>query len=394
MKSLRKLAIIVIAAIVLTSLVLAAIFMPNNIDKQSEAHFQVDYTPSEGETKTESGTVEVARPKSICLIDHSGSMDEYTSKLFFVAGYDIIKPFGGDESRITTEVVAALDGGYQRIGVVTDLESWPYEEIEAITGHNFGNCEVVFYVPENVNQDYLLDYVTRYRDALDSKNSTFRFVYLDSQKVVSVFENYRPLIEVPTETTVTASNEQDFSISGDYVEGNKIPYSLVFILIMVFFIIIIVLIIALIAIAGVFGNEKKTDGTGRVPAGVKKSLKADAVALDGSSSVSNLYNQFIRWCRAENVPCVHRFASTVEELSLDEAESKPASGQTVGYECMKHLYENGCRVITIVSDMQFNDTPADQNVMFDKIFFVGYNLSESDIEHLKAYCKDFEIISI
>ena len=321
-------------------------------------------------------------------------MDAYTNKLFFAAGYDTIQTFGGEESRITTEVVNALDKGYQRIGIVTDLESYPYVELKALNGRSFGNCEIVFFVPDTVDAAYYADYVKRYTDVLDSNNSTFRFVYLDSQKVVPIFENYRQLVTVPS-TTTTVSDGSGFNVSADYVEGNKIPYSLVLILIIVFFLIIMALIIALIVLAGVFGKEKKTDGTdGTVPTGIKRSLKADAVALDGSSSVSNLYNQFITWCRAENVPSVFRFSSTVEELSLDEAENKAASGQTAGYECMRQLFERGCKVITVVSDMEFNDTVTDQNMMFDKIFFVGSNLKDSDIAHLKGFCKDYEIISI
>lgn len=393
MKSVRNVAIIALTLVILASMILAAIFVPKDLDKQSEAHFQVDCTPKEAETETEYETFETERPKSVCLIDRSGSMDDYANKLFFAAGYDIIQTFGTEDSKITTEVVNALDKGYQRIGIVTDLESWPYEEIETISGRSFGNCEIVFFIPDDVDQNCYYDYVQRYRDALDATNSTFRFVYLDSQKVVSVFENYRQLVTVPTTTTIT-SGDSGFSVTGDYVEGNKIPYSLVLILIMVFFIIIMALIIALIALAGVFGKEKQTTGTGTVPTGVVRSLKADAVALDGSSSVNHIYNQFITWCRAEQVPSVFRFADTVEKLSLDKAENKTAGGQTAGYECMKRLYDEGYKVITIVSDMQFNDTLTDQNIMFDKIFFVGSNLKESNVSHLIGFCKDYEVISI
>ena len=394
MKSVRKVAIVSIAMVMIMVIVAGIFVTIDTIDQQPEASFQVDYTPVE-ETTQSAETVEAPRPKSICLIDQSGSMDEYSGKLFFAAGYDIIRTFGEDDSKITTEVVNYLDNGYQRIGVVTDLESWPYEEIESISGRSFSNCEIIFYIPENVDQDCYLDYVTRYRNALDADNCTFRFVYLESQKVVSVFENYRVLVTVPVSQTEATTGEP-IKVSGSYVEGNKIPYSLVLLLIVIFFLIIMSLIIAIIAIAGVFGKDKKkNDGkwTGVVPAGIKRSIHTDAVALDSSASVSNLYSQYISWCKSEGVSTVYRFANNVEELSISEAENKSAGGQTKGYECLRELYDKGYKEITIVSDMEFNDDIVDQ-VMFDKIFFVGSNITESDIKHLKAFCKTYEVISI
>ena len=392
MKSVRSIAIVCITTIAIMALILGTLLMPSNIDKQSEANFQVDYTPREVTTETENSVIETPKTNSICLIDQSGSMSDYTNKYFFAAGYDTIRTFGTEDSRITTEVVNAIDNGYQRIGVVTDLESWPSEEIEAIAGRSIGNVEIVFFVPEHVIGDANYNiYVDHYVDAMNSSNSTLRFVELETQTVISVFENYKQLVEVPANTSITPA-DSSFTATGNYVEGNKIPYSLVLILILVFFLIIMALIIALIALAGAFGKKKDKD-TGTVPAGVQRAIHANAVALDGSSSVSNIYSQFINWCRQESVSNVFRFASQVEELSLDEAENKAASGQTVGYTCLKELFDRGYKEITIVSDMEFNDSPID-GIKFNKIFFVGSNLTEDKIDHLKSFCNDYEIISI
>ena len=372
--STRRVAIFFIAVVMILSLLATALFVARCPDKSSTANATATLTSTSPTTTT---------PKSIGIRDMSVSMSKYVTA---VPGYDTWTSFGDDgTSRITTEVVNALEQGYERIGVVTDLESYPKTEMNSITGKHYQNVELTFFVPASVNQNYLNSYINTFKGALDVSNCTLKFIDMNGQEISVLYNNY----------AVQASTSP-VTVHATYTEGNSIPRSVVIIGLEALFLVIMALIIALIALCnrcccGFIGGT----GTSSTPEGVSKALNADAIALDGSSSVVNAYHQFIRWAKNNGWRRVYRFASEVEEMSISKAEAQEAQGGTAGYAAMKEMYDAGHKVVTIVSDMEFTDEENHADgVFFDKIYFVGENLSDAQVEPLKRFCKDYEIVRI
>lgn len=376
--ALRRTAIIVLSIIMVLSIIGTGLFLAFFPDVSAKANT----TTTIQATNTTSSDV-----PSIGIRDLSVSMKNY---MVAVPGYDTWNSFGADgTSRITTEVVKALDNGYKRVGVVTDLESWPQSEVNSIVGRHYSNVELTFFVPNNVEQQYLNQYINIYKAAMDPSTCTLKFVDMagNEMNVAGSFDNYTSATDDKNPSTVT--------VTSSYEEGNSVPRSVVIIGLEALFLVIMGLIIVILALCGRCCCGFVGVGTTNVPQGVQRALKADALALDGSSSVSHIYQDFINWAKNSGWNKVYRFASQVEELNISKAERIPADGNTAGYTAFKMMFDAGNKVVTVVTDGGFNDEASiADGVIFEKIYFVGENISESDVEHLKIFCKDFEIVSI
>ena len=59
------------------------------------------------------------------------------------------------------------------------------------------------------------------------------------------------------------------------------------------------------------------------------------------------------------------------------------------------MFDDGCKVITIVSDFQFNDDASTaDNVSFDKIYLVGRDIGKAEIDLASKYAASIEIVRI
>ena len=59
------------------------------------------------------------------------------------------------------------------------------------------------------------------------------------------------------------------------------------------------------------------------------------------------------------------------------------------------MADDGCKVITIVSDFEFNDDASvAKSVYFDKIYMVGRNISKAEIDKMIPYSKEIEVVRI
>lgn len=389
MKSVKKLAIVFLGLAMLLIIAATTWYCLTKVDT-SPSSLIIEYSSGNGtyipEEETETETIETPR---IALVDRSGSMDGLIPA---IAGYDRIEEFGLDDtSPITTSVIEKLKFDRKRIGVVSDLESYPADEfklVDNVPTEYYSGVELIFYVPADVNAKWLELYEEAYTRILDSSNSTLKFIQ-NGNVIYCPYDNFK---EDQSEKTKSGSfiNEANDYL---YVEATEnkdtVPMIAFVILAALFGVVTLGLIIALICLCG------NSDGESKTPAGIVRALTADTVALDGSGSVSSLYKDFISWCKNENVSSVYRFASDVQVLSISEAESKSAEGNTHGYEALKKMTDDGCKVITIVSDFEFNDDASvAKSVYFDKIYMVGRNISKAEIDKMIPYSKEIEVVRI
>jgi hypothetical protein len=242
-------------------------------------------------------------------------------------------------------------------------------------------------VPADVNEQWLKNYEYQFSRILSPYTSTLKFIQ-NGNVIYCPFDNFEETIE-KSENGSVYTEDADYL----YVEATEnkdtVPMIAFVILAALSGVVTLGLIIALICLCG------NSDGESKTPAGIVRALTADAVALDGSGSVSSLYKDFISWCKNENVSSVYRFASDVQVLSINEAETKSAEGQTCGYEALKKMADAGCKVITIVSDFEFNDEASyADNVYFDKIYMVGRNISKAEIDMMTRYANTIEVVRI
>lgn len=392
----RIVAIVMIATVMILSLIGAGLYIAFTPDVPAEASSTTSVTtPPPQESQPAPDVQENENVPSIGIRDMSVSMSAYVTA---VAGYDTWSSFGQDgTSCITTAVVDALEKGYKRIGVVTDLESYPEEEMLSISGKHYKHKELTFFVPDTVDPGWLNSYVSTFMGALDPMNCSLKFVDMSGNTISVLYSNFKKVAEVPepSVTTVTATTTTTTTLK----EGNSVPLSLVIIVIEVLFLIVMGLIIAIITRCCCGCNScccTCTPVHQPIGSGVTRALQqSEALALDGSSSVENTYNTFIKWAESDGWETVYRFANSVEEMKISKAKRIPAEGGTLGYTALKQLYDNGYKIVTIVSDMQFTDWPeVADGVNFDKIYFVGENLEKKSIKNLTKFCRSYEIVSI
>lgn len=387
MKEVKKVAVVFLSISILAIICAATWYCLTAKTDATPSTLTVEYNGGSATYVTQEETEEV-ESTSIALIDRSGSMDGLIPA---VAGYDKVKEFGLDDtSPIVTSVIEQLKMYQTRIGVVSDLESYPSDEFDFVTTiptDYYNDVELIFFVPMNVDDEWLDLYEYEFTRVLEPSTCTLKFVQ-NGDVIYSPFNNFEAESKEAVDNRDIYNEEPSFKVEATE-SGDNVPMMAFVILAALFGIVSLGLIIALICLVG--NSEKETD----TPEGIKRALTADGVALDGSGSVETIYQDFIEWCKKENVSSVYRFASGVQNLSIDDAESTPAEGQTHGYEALKRMFDDGCKVITVVSDFQFNDDASTaDNVSFDKIYLVGRDIGKAAIDLASKYAASIEIVRI
>ena len=389
MKEVKKVAVVFLSIAIIAIICTATWYCLTKVDT-TPSTLTVEYSGGSASYVTqEEIEKETIEEPSVVLIDRSGSMDGLIPA---IAGYDTVKEFGLDNtSPITTEIIGELKFYRNRVGVVSDLESYPSEEFDLVKDvptSYYKGVELVFFVPADVDEEWLKLYEEEFDRILDPHTCTLKFVQ-NGKVIFCPFDNFKNETEGSKAGGATFSTtDGEFSVKAVENQDN-VPMMAFVILAALFGIVSLGLIIALICLVG--NSEKETD----TPEGIKRALTADGVALDGSGSVETIYQDFIEWCKKENVSSVYRFASGVQKLSLSDAESTPAEGQTHGYEALKRMSDDGCKVITVVSDFEFNDEASNaENVSFDKIYLVGRDIGKAAIDLASKYAASIEIVRI
>lgn len=360
MKNVKKIAIFALATLfIVTTLFTALVCFLHKPDLPSaksevELELPVIYESQETEDVLEK---EVTPETKVLLVDASGSMK---NNIFASAGYDTVQKFGdfigqaGGDSYICTNITRALDMGVKYLGVVTDLESYPTNEKDSLNGKKYENVSLTFYLPENVNPNYVSDYQKNWSNALEQSNSTLVFVNSDGSKLV-VFDNYGKVIEEDT-TEETEEAKEDSKIAVKVNTEANLGDSISFktLVLILGTIIDLFCIFGIILIALIYHSEKSDKGKD-VPDDIKDAFKLP-VALDGSGSVSNEYNSMVKYAEKLKVGSVWRFADEVNTISIDKAKNTPAGGNTSGWKCLKEMADAGLREIAIMTDFDFNDS--------------------------------------
>ena len=339
--------------------------------------------------------VDLDPAKRVLLVDKSGSM---ANILYGNVSYDVVVPFsdyiGSENSRrsqICSCLTLALDMGVKEIGLATDLEVYPASDYEAFEGRMYYGREVNIFLPEDVDETEVRNFVEALMGILDEETCTLIINYAGQN--VAVFNNYDAKDDVVAESDIKVSPEKvlpNVTITDDRCleAGNYVAPSYVRNLWILFT--VVTAILAEIILALLLRRQNGAGGDQRIVDAVSK---ADGIALDGSGSVSNVYHQLLGYVERQGRSTVWRFADSVETLSLKEAKSRKAGGQTAGYECLKKMYKAGLRSILIASDMGFNDTYDIEGIHFQRItFVVPVKHSQEMINDLAKLADETEII--
>ena len=340
---------------------------------------------------------EVTPETKVLLVDASGSMN---NNIFASAGYDTVQKFGdylgqsGGNSYIYTNIVRTLDMGVQIVGVVTDLESYPASDVNALSGKKYENVSLTFYLPADVNATYVKDYQTNWSNALNSANSTLVFVYADGSKMV-VFDAYAK--EEPEATEEVKDEKKEDSeivvkVNTEATTGDSISFKT---LVLIMGTIIDLFCIFGIILIALFAHSDKAGKGKDVPEDIEEAFKLP-VALDGSGSVANQYASMVKYAEKLKVADVWRFAENVDKLSTDTAKNTPAGGNTSGWKCLKEMADAGLTEIAIMTDFGFNDDPAvADGISFDHItMIIPANIKVNDEIKQKVIgmCKSHKVI--
>ena len=322
-------------------------------DNRATANVEVTST-SGGKTSTIPKKDEADR---VLLIDESGSMN-----VDFVLGVDFDTTTRYSDSKITENVLTNLNNGANYIVYVTDLEAYPTNDLSLNVG-NHENVYLAFAMTEDVDFSEIAKHKAIWANALNQTNSTLIFVYPDGTEMV-VFDNYSEDAENEEEEAVDNQNVS-IKVDTEATTGDSISFR-----VLVVFLGTIIDLFLIFGIIIAILMDRNESGKKDVPAGIQDVLK-DTTAFDGSGSFKSVYTQMLEWAEKMNISEVYRFASEVQKMSVSEAKSKDAEGQTHGWECLKKLFDAGERRITIVSDMDFNDDESMANgISFDHINFV------------------------
>ncbi|MBR1540401.1 MAG: hypothetical protein IJ629_04470 [Clostridia bacterium] len=402
MKNARNIALAIAMALVAVIAIVAVITVvkttPADIAPSMTGNVTVTTTWSKAnQFKTEHIEIPVdLEPETkVLLVDGSGSMD---GTVYANAGYDEIIVFSdylgqpGGNSQIAKNTVLALDMGIKELGLVSDLESYPIEDLNSFEGKFYKNRELYVFVPADVEEQNLAQYREMLTNSLEEETSTLIFVFPDGRKNV-IFDNYLTAEKRIVETDVEVAPEKiipDINVNDDRAlePGNYLAPSYVRDIWIAFITTVAMLVEVILALLLLRGEKE--------PDWVKKVIQTGNIALDGSGSVSIIYADMIKYLKAhkKQVKKIWRFADTIEKLSLAEAAKKKASGQTHGWECLKQMQESGISELTLMSDMQFNDVE-ETGLHFRKIVFIVPGAHDSSkLDKLKGICDICEVISL
>ena len=401
-KNLKKLAIITLSILFIVttlSTALIAFFHESETpNAKADVEIVVPVTSEEDEPQVIPEKEEIPETK-VLLVDASGSMK---NNIAAYAGYDSVVKFGdylgqnGGNSYIYTNIVRALDMGVQIVGVVSDLESYPASDINALNGKKYENVSLTFYLPADVNASYVKDYQQNWSNALNHANSTLVFVYADNSKMV-VFDEYgKEEPEVTEKVKETEKEESDIvvKVNTEATTGDSISFKT---LALILGTIIDLFCIFGIILLALFARDEKSGKGKDVPEEIEEAFKLP-VALDGSGSVANHYASMVAYAEKLKVAEVWRFAENVDKLSTDTAKNTPAGGNTSGWKCLKEMADAGLSEIAIMSDFGFNDDASvADGIKFDHItMIIPANTTVNDEVKQKVIgmCKSYKEIKL
>lgn len=401
-KNLKKLAIITLAilfALTTTATALVAIFYQSETPKATaDVEITVPVISEDDESQEAPEKEEIPETK-VLLVDASGSMK---NNIAAYAGYDSVVKFGdylgqnGGNSYIYTNIVRALDMGVQIVGVVSDLESYPTSDVNALNGKKYENVSLTFYLPADVNASYVKDYQQNWSNALNSANSTLVFVYADNSKMV-VFDEYgKEAPEVTEEVKEPEKEESDIvvKVNTEATTGDSISFKT---LALILGTIIDLFCIFGIILLALFARDEKSGKGKDVPDDIQDALK-DPVAVDGSVSIKDKYDEMVAHAETMNVPEVWRFSDDVEKMSIDKAKKTPAGGQTSGWLCLKKMFDANISRLTILTDFGFNDdSSVADGIGFDHITMIipaNIGVDENVKQKVAGMCKTYKVIQL
>ena len=397
----KKIAVFALATLfVITTLFTALVcFLDKSATPSAKSNVEITVpVTGDAETSEDIPEKEVTPETKVLLVDASGSMK---NNIFASAGYDTVQKFGdylgqsGGNSHIYTNVVRTLDMGVQIVGVVTDLESYPATDVNSINGKKYENVSLTFYLPENVNPNYVSEYQKNWSNALDQTSSTLVFVNADGSKLV-VFDNYGKVEEEDTQKEEDADDESNIVVKVDTeaTAGDSISFKT---LVLILGTIIDLFCIFGIILIALFAHTEKTSKEKDVPDDIEEAFKLP-VALDGSTSVSSEYDSMVKYAEKLKVAEVWRFAEKVDKLSTEKAKNTPAGGNTSGWKCLKDMADAGLTEIAIMTDFGFNDDASQAaSISFEHItMIVPANIKVDDEIKQKVIgmCKTYKEIKL
>lgn len=391
-------AMVLVAVLAALAIIIVTIKTPEDIQSRMIGDVTSNISYSE-EDRTYTEHVEIPvnleGETSVLLIDESGSMDDVVSAN---SSYDAMVPFSdyiyqkGGNSHIARCIMNALDMGIRELGVVSDLESYPEEDIHNLDFKFYTNREVYIFCSGDVDTHFLPIYKQKLQEALDPSTCTLVFCYADGSREVIYDQYVNPEsiiaeadIEVEPETilpNVEIVDNRELE-TGNYIAPHVVRNIIIAGIAIIAFLIEVIL--ALLLRRG----EKEPDW-------VKKAVATGNIALDGSGSVKGVYIDMLRYLKAhkKQIKTIWRFADDVRQLTLAEAKDATPGGQTHGWEALRTMMESGIQEVTIMSDMQFNDTPV-SGLHFDRIVFIVPSNYDTDVlEDLKTLASVYEVIQL
>lgn len=398
----KKVAVFALATLFVVTTVFMALvcFLHDSQTPSAKSDVEISIPIISEDDKSQDVPEEEVTPETkVLLVDASGSMN---NNIFASAGYDTVQKFGdylgqsGGNSYIYTNIVRTLDMGVQIVGVVTDLESYPASDVNALSGKKYENVSLTFYLPADVNATYVKDYQTNWSNALNPANSTLVFVYADGSKMV-VFDAYAK--EEPEATEEVKDEKKEDSeivvkVNTEATTGDSISFKT---LVLILGTIIDLFCIFGIILIALFAHSEKAGKGKDVPEDIEEAFKLP-VALDGSGSVANQYASMVKYAEKLKVADVWRFAENVDKLSTDMAKNTPAGGNTSGWKCLKEMADAGLTEIAIMTDFGFNDDPTvADGISFDHItMIIPANIKVNDEIKQKVIgmCKSHKVIML
>ena len=398
----KKIAVFALATLfVITTLFTALVcFLDKSATPSAKSNVEITVpVTGDAETSKDIPEKEVTPETKVLLVDASGSMK---NNIFASAGYDTVQKFGdylgqsGGNSHIYTNIVRTLDMGVQIVGVVTDLESYPATDVNSINGKKYENVSLTFYLPENVNPNYVSEYQKNWSNALDQTSSTLVFVNADGSKLV-VFDNYGKVEEEDIQKVKEDTDDESnivVKVDTEATTGDSISFKTLVLILGTMIDLFCIFGIILIAL---FAHSEKTGKEKDVPDDIEEAFKLP-VALDGSASVANEYDSMVKYAEKLKVPEVWRFAEKVDKLSTEKAKNTPAGGNTSGWKCLKDMADAGLTEIAIMTDFGFNDDASqDDSISFEHVtMIVPANIKVNDEIKQKVIgmCKTYKEIKL
>lgn len=398
----KKIAVFALATLfVITTLFTALVcFLDKSATPSAKSNVEITVpVTGDAETSKDIPEKEVTPETKVLLVDASGSMK---NNIFASAGYDTVQKFGdylgqsGGNSQIYTNIVRTLDMGVQIVGVVTDLESYPATDVNSINGKKYENVSLTFYLPENVNPNYVSEYQKNWSNALDQTSSTLVFVNADGSKLV-VFDNYGKVEEEDIQKVKEDTDDESnivVKVDTEATTGDSISFKTLVLILGTMIDLFCIFGIILIAL---FAHSEKTGKEKDVPDDIEEAFKLP-VALDGSASVANEYDSMVKYAEKLKVPEVWRFAEKVDKLSTEKAKNTPAGGNTSGWKCLKDMADAGLTEIAIMTDFGFNDDASQaDSISFEHVtMIVPANIKVNDEIKQKVIgmCKTYKEIKL